>query len=124
MSNEPRLKQVRLELARCDGFPQGSQDHGYELIAPLFADGSLAAGLWRDEKEKCTVRRFWEGEPDQCGFLRHLGRGWRFDYDRKTTDDDEPIFKLDRHHVTPGAYITITEHDGVERPFKIVSVVG
>jgi hypothetical protein len=49
-----------------------------------------------------------------------MGRGWRFDFGRST--DDEPLFKLDRHSLTPGAYISITEHDGVLRPFRVVSV--
>jgi hypothetical protein len=37
-------------------------------------------------------------------------------------DDDEPAFKFDRHSFTAGEYVSITEHDGVTRPFKIVSV--
>lgn len=123
-NDQPHLRRVRLELARCADFPDGSPDHGYELTAPLYSDGSLAPGLWRQAKEKCTVTRFWAGEPDRKGLLRHVGRGWRFDYNRHANDDDEPFFKLDRHHLTPGSYVSITENDGVERPFKIVSVVG
>ena len=37
-------------------------------------------------------------------------------------DDDEPIFKFDRHVMKQGEYVSITEHDGVMRPFRIVSV--
>ncbi|HEX2592640.1 MAG TPA: hypothetical protein VHL34_14150 [Rhizomicrobium sp.] len=124
MSTQPHLKQVRLELARCAGFPDGSQEHGYELTAPLNADGSLSAELWRAEKDKCVVRRFWPGEQDRTGYLRHLGHGWRLDYDPETHSDDAPIFKLDRHHLLPGAYVSITENDGIQRPFKVISVVG
>jgi hypothetical protein len=54
--------------------------------------------------------------------LRHVGHGWRFDYDGRSADDDEPFFKLDLHTLTPGAYVSITEHDDVLRPFKVVSV--
>jgi hypothetical protein len=118
------LKKIRLELARTDGFPSGSSDHGYEFMAPLDRDGSLAADLWRTEKERCTVTRFWNGEPDRVGHLRHVGHGWRFDYDAQSTADDEPFFKLDRHKLTPGSYVSITETDGVQRPFKVVSVIG
>jgi hypothetical protein len=36
----------------------------------------------------------------------------------------EPIFKFDRHAFVPGEYVSITEHDGVTRPFRVVSVTG
>jgi hypothetical protein len=63
------------------------------------------------------------GHDIEKGVLRHTGRGWRFDYNGKTgDDDDEPLFKLDRHALTPGAYVSITEHDGIQRPFKVVSL--
>ncbi len=52
------LKKVRLELARTEGFPEGSSAHGYEFVAPLADDGSLAADVWRDTREKCLVTRF------------------------------------------------------------------
>jgi hypothetical protein len=51
-----------------------------------------------------------------------VGKGWRFDYDSSDDSDDEPFFRLDRHPLTPGAYVSITEHDGEQRPFKVVSV--
>ena len=54
--------------------------------------------------------------------LLHLGRDrWVFSY-APGTDDDEPAFKFDKHSFKPGEYVSITEHDGVTRPFKIVSV--
>jgi len=124
MSKDAHLKAVRLELARTDDFPAGSAEHGYEFIAPLLNDGTLAPDLWRGEKDKCTVTRFWGDEPEKKGKLRHVGHGWRFDYDAGTHDDDEPFFKLDRHKLAPGSYVSITENDGVQRPFRVVSVVG
>ena len=114
------LTKIRLELARMEGFPEGSPLHGYEFVAPLTADGHLDAEEWRAEKEKCTVRRFWNGQPDEFGKLRHLGHGWRFDYDPRSADDDEVFFKLDRHALVKGAYVSVTEHDHIQRPFKVV----
>jgi hypothetical protein len=70
------------------------------------------------------VVRFWGGAEREIGKLRHVGRGWRFDYDPANDTDDEPFFKLDRHMLAPGAYVSITEHDGVQRPFKVVSVIS
>jgi hypothetical protein len=124
MDKHAHLRTVRLELARCSGFPDGSADHGYEFVAPLADDGSLAAEVWQTSKDKCVVTRFWGDEEETKGRLRHVGQGWRFDYDPKDDSDDEPFFKLDRHKLTPGSYVSITEQDGVQRPFRVVSVVG
>jgi len=68
------LTRIRIELGLTDGFPEGSNLHGYEFIAPLSSDA----------------------------------------------DDDEVFFKLDRHTLVKGAYVSDTEHDHVQRPFKIV----
>lgn len=109
-----------MELARTEGFPEGSPAHGYEFVAPLTAEGHVDVEEWRKAKDRCTVRRFWDGQDDEHGKLRYLGHGWRFDYDPSDADDDEPFFKLDRHVLTKGAYVSVTEHDRVQRPFKIV----
>lgn len=115
------LKRVRLELARTTQYPDGSSEHGYEFIAPINNNGHIESGDWNKVKQLCRVTRF-AGTETEAGMLRHVGRGWRFDYDRSSKDDDEPFFKLDRHSLMPGAYVSITEHDGVQRPFRVVSV--
>ncbi|GAA4258374.1 hypothetical protein GBZ26_17910 [Azospirillum formosense] len=116
------LKTIRLELARTADHPEGSAEHGYEFHAPLTADGHLDLEEWRGHKAACTVRRFWRGEDEQTGHLIHRGKGWLFDYDADDSDDDEPIFRFDRHTLVEGEYISITEHDGQQRPFRVVSV--
>lgn len=95
--------------------------HGYELVAPLDSKGRLDSAGWRDAKGACTVRRFWRGEEDEHGVLVHTRGGWAFSY-APGEDDDEPIFRLDRHDFTIGEYVTVTEHDGVARPFRVVQV--
>ena len=117
------LNFIRLELARTPEFPQGSSDHRYEFVAPLTKDSHIDAAAWKGVKDRCEVTRVWGAEAMQFGFLRHVGNGWRFDYDEADNADDEPFFKLDRHALTLGAYVSITEQDGVQRPFKVVSVV-
>lgn len=118
------LKRVRLELARDHDFPNGSRDRGYDFIAPLDNDGHLIASEWRDNRDKCRVRRFWPGTPDEIGRLVHRpGGAWVFDYDPKSKSDDEPGFKFDRHRFVPGEYVSITEHDKVQRTFFIKAVV-
>jgi len=115
------LQRIRLELARTAEFPEGSRDHGYEFVAPITTDGHIDPQEWKKVKQFCRVSRF-AGQDVQNGMLRHVGHGWRFDYDGHGPEDDEPFFKLDRHALTPGAYVSITEHDGVMRPFKVIAV--
>jgi hypothetical protein len=89
----------------------------------LTADGHIDARTWRSARDKCTVRRFWGDAREEYGKLRHVGHGWRFDYDGYDASDDEPFFKLDRHVLRDGSYVSVTEHDGVQRPFRIVEAV-
>lgn len=116
------LKTIRLELARTADHPDGSAEHGYEFTAPLTEDGQFDPVDWRIHQQDCTVRRFWRGEDDQAGRLVHRGPSWLFDYEEDDTDDDEPIFRFDRHRFVPGEYVAITEHDGEQRPFRVVWV--
>jgi hypothetical protein len=113
------LKKIRLELARTAAAPEGDRRCGYEFIAPLDAKGRLDARAWPSEKSKCTVRRFWADQDDEHGMLvHHRGARWLFCY-RPGEDDDEPIFRFATHAFIPGEYVSITEHDGVERPFRV-----
>ncbi len=116
------LSQIRLELARTPEFPQGSPNHGYEFIAPLSKNAHIDAEQWKNTEERCRVVRFWGTDKPERGLLRHVGRGWRFDYDLSSDTDDEPFFKLDQHQLKTGAYVSVTEKDGVQRPFRVVSV--
>lgn len=116
------LQRVRLELARSAEFPEGSSSRGYEFTAPLTSEGHLDAEEWRANKTACTVRRFWEGEEDEPGVLVHLAKGWRFHYDDEDPIEDEPLYRLDRHTIREGEYLSIREHDGVQRTFRVVRI--
>ena len=86
--------------------------------------GNLAVEEWRKHRKDCTVRRFWAGQLDERGHLVHKrGGAWIFDYNPAISSDDEPGFKFNRHHFVPGEYVSVTEHDGVQRTFRIISVV-
>jgi hypothetical protein len=116
------LYRTRLELARTSEFPEGNPNCGYEFVAPLDAQGHFDATAWHKAKGRCVVRRFWVGADDETGLLIHTrGKRWAFSY-APGEDDDEPIFKFDRHVMKPGEYVSITEHDGVTRAFRVVSV--
>ena len=118
------LKRIRLELARDHEFPSGSHDRGYDFIAPLDEQGHLDAAEWKKERERCRVKRFWAGQPNEIGHLVHKrGGAWAFDYDAKSSADDETGFKFDRHSFVPGEYVSVREHDGVQRTFFIKAVV-
>lgn len=113
---------VRLELARTPEFPEGSRKHGYDFTVPLNAEGHLDVEEWHKHRKKCTVRRFWEGEDDENGYLIHTKhKTWAFSY-APGEEDDEPLFRLETHVFRIGEYVSIREHDGVTRPFKVISV--
>ena len=116
------LMTIHLELGRTREAPQGDPRRGYEFLAPLDRHGHVDAELWGNEKAKCTVRSFRPDRAERKGLLRRVGRGWRFDYQPNCKEKDEPFFKLDQHVIAPGFYITITEDDGEQRPFRIVAV--
>ena len=121
------LKRIRLHLARSKEFPEGSSRHGYEFVAPIDAKGHIDPELWREHREHCRVRRFWDGEPEQVGRLLHKPGGaeharWVFDYDESRADDDEAGYRFGSHAFAPGEYVSITEDDGDVHTFRVMSV--
>ena len=120
------FKRIRLNLARSKAFPQGSQEHGYEFVAPLNDDGHIDAALWSAHRDHCRVRRFWAGE-EELGFLVHKPGGaeharWVFDYDQTAEDDDESGYRFASHAFKPGEYVSIRDDDGEMHTFLVVSV--
>jgi hypothetical protein len=116
------LCKVRLELARTPEFPEGNSACGYEMVLPLDNEGRLDADEWRCHRGACTVKRFWEQAKEEHGALIHSRhRTWAFSY-AAGEEDDEPLFRLESHRIVPDEYVSVTEHDGVTRPFRVVSV--
>jgi hypothetical protein len=116
------LKRIRLELARTPEAPEGNPGCGYEFTAPLDSTGKLNIKQWMRDKEKCTVRRFWHSTTDEHGRLaHHHGGNWAFAWPGPQ-EGEEPIFRFDKHAFVPGEYVSVTEHDGIERPFRVVDV--
>lgn len=118
------LSMIRLELAREKDHPDGSPLHGYEIIAPLDESGHLDGAEWKKSHARCMVRRFWDGEDDRYGELVHTAKGqWAISYDPTTDTDDEPIFRLDRHLLSLGNYVSITEPDDcTQRTYRVASI--
>lgn len=127
MKLPPNFKRIRLNLARSKEFPNGSAHHGYEFVAPLDGAGHIDSKLWQQHRDQCRVRRFWNDEDEQFGLLVHKPGGaeharWVFDYDARTTADDEAGYRFGSHAFLPGEYVSITEEDGEQHTFKVVSV--
>ena len=128
MTTLPHMfKRIRLNLARSKDFPQGSHRHGYEFVAPLDGNGHIDVVPWRAHREHCRVRRFWEGQDDEIGFLVHKPGGpeharWVFDYDASSEDDDESGYRFGTHAFRRGEYVSIRNEDGETHTFVVVSV--
>ena len=118
------FKWIKMELARDEEFPLGSRAHGYELVAPLDDDDRIDVEAWRTYRDRCRVKRFWEGEPDAIGHLvRKAGGSWAFHYDiHGNEDDDETGYRFADHRFRLGEYVSIREHDEELRTFKVVIV--
>ena len=89
------LYNVRLEMAREPGFPEGNKNRGYNLVLPLGDDMKIDGAEWKKHPEACTVERFWDGERAELGYLeRHKKGQWVFDYDFDDDKDEESGFRL------------------------------
>ncbi len=119
------LKRVRLELARDHEHPNGSRNHGYDFIAPLDDNGHIVADAWKKVRDRCRVKRFAPGEQDEVGhIIRKPAGSWAFHYDiHGDPNHDESGYRFADHAFKLGEYVSIKEHDGVLRTFKVMSVV-
>ncbi len=119
------MKKITLELARDHEFPNGSREHGYIFVAPLDIDDRIVAEDWKESREACLVTRFWGSEEHETGHLiRKPGGSWAFHYDiNGDEDDDETGYRFGDERFRPGEYVSIKEHDGVVRTFKVISAM-
>lgn len=105
-----QFKRIKLNIARSKAFPAGSNLHGYEFVAPLDAHGHIDSKPWKEQREHCRVRRFWNGDDEQIDWLVHKPGGperarWVFDYDASRSDDDESGYRFGGHAFRPGEYV-------------------
>ena len=110
---------IRLVVARGRDFPEGSTRHGYELVLPLMADGRIDEKTLKPAPELATVHRFWEGEGDAVGQVRHQRGNWLITYE-PGGPADEPLHRFSEHHFRLGEYVSVRAH--VEHAFKVVDV--
>jgi hypothetical protein len=120
------LKRIRLDLARSKERPNGSSSCGYEFVAPLDRRGHIDVEAWKQLRNRCGVRRFWDGENDKSGLLTHKAGGndgatWVFDYDNRRVDDDEAGYRFATHAFVPGEYVTIRDQKS-SHTFQVIAV--
>jgi len=115
------LNRIIMHLARNPeaGIVSGDPERGYALIAPLTQEGALDEDAWQAHKLECEVRAFAPGQAVRVGRLARRGNNWFFDYDRTATEDDEPIFKLDRHIFVSGEYVTVKDTDDEPLVYRV-----
>lgn len=121
------FKRIRLNLARSKEFPSGSERHGYEFVVPLDANGHIDIEQWKKHRANCRVRRFWEGEDDEIGFVVHKPDGpeharWIFDYDQTAEYDDESGYRFGNHIFRLGEYVSTRDAGGEWHTFVVASV--
>lgn len=124
MKDLPRnFRHIRLELAREAGHPEGDRTHGYDIVAPLTAEGLIDAETWHEHRDVCRVRRFRPEEDDRVGRLMHgPGGRWYFDYDESTDSDNEAGFHFEDERFVLGEYVSLREDDGEMHTFQVMSV--
>lgn len=112
---------IRLELARTTDFPQGSASRAYLLHLPLDEEGLIDERTLDASPTRATVHRFWPNERDMVGYVIRTARGWALSY-RPGEEDDEVVFYLEIHPIRLGEYLTLTEPDGRQLPFRVANV--
>ena len=114
-------KSIRLELARTGEFPEGSASRAILLRLPLDDDGLIDEPTLSLSPAMATARRFWPNEPDRSGYVIRTPRGWALSYEPGEADD-ETVFHLETHPIRIGEYLTLTEPDGSQLPFRVASL--
>lgn len=111
-------KRVRLELGKSGAFPNGSRMHGYDLVAPLDADGVIGEAAWRENPTRATVKRFWQGELEKRGGLVRMPDGaWAFDF-----KDGAAPQRLDTPALKVGDHVSVTDDRGAAQSFRVAAV--
>ncbi len=113
-----QFRQIRIELAREPGHPEGDTGFAYVIVAALDANDRIDAKLWREHREACRVTRFRPDQDDRHGHLVHRGTGWAFHY---ADTPDEVGFHFADERFVAGEYVSINEGTKMHT-YRVVSV--
>ena len=101
-----QFRQIRIELAREPGHPEGDTGFAYVIIAP------------REHREACRIARLRPDKEDDHGHLVHRGGGWAFHY---TNTPDEVGFHFADERFVAEEYVSINE-GGKMHTYRVASV--
>lgn len=114
---------VRLELAREAGHPAGDPTEGYDIVAPLDADGRLDGEALRAAPDRGHVRRFSQDETVATGRLQHgPGGRWTLDLDGGEADDARG-FRFSEERFVVGEYVSLSLPSGEQHTYVVARVV-
>lgn len=117
-----RFRQIRLELAREPGHPDGEANIAYVIVAPLDENDRIDAEIWKKHRDACRVARQRPHQPDVLGHLIHRpGGSWAFKYDGNQSLPDEAGYHFGDERFLQGEYVSITE-EGAMHTFRVVTV--
>lgn len=115
------LHHIRLELAREPGKPEGDHHSGYDIVAPLDAEGRLDPNAARTMGNSCRVRRFAEDETVATGWLLSAGGGdWILDFPDDA--DDEAGFRFGEERFMLGEYVSLQARDAAMHTFRVAQL--
>ena len=114
-----QFRQIRIELAREPGHPEGDTGFAYVIVAPLDADDRIDAKLWREHREACRITRLRPDQEDQHGHLVHRGR--RLGVQLRAGMPDEVGFHFADERFVFGEYVSINEV-GKMHTYRVVLV--
>jgi hypothetical protein len=116
-----KFRQIRIELAREPGHPEGDAAVAYIIVAPLDTEGRIDPKLWREYRDACRIARLRPDQEDSRGHLVHRpGGGWALHYDGDARPDDVGFHFADERFV-PGEYVSINEA-GTMHTYQVVAV--
>jgi hypothetical protein len=105
----PQFRQIRIELAREPGHPEGDAAVAYVFVAPLNPQDRIDPKLWRAHRDACRLTRSRPDQEERRGHLVHRsGGGWAFRYDTDTRPDDVGFNFTDERFIV-GEYVSISE---------------
>lgn len=118
-----QFRQIRIELAREPGHPEGDTGVAYVIVAPLDANDRIDPVLWRQHREACRIARLRPDQRDDHGHLVHRQvDSWAFHYDDAGVNDaDEVGVHFSDQHFVTGEYVSINENSKMHT-YRVVSV--
>ncbi len=127
MTTTYHMRKIRLERARAQGHPEGEPGEGYDITAPLDDAGHISLEGWRSQRALCFVHRLEGGDIVEHGLLAHRAGGqggatWMFDYDPRSTGEEELGFHFESHIFKPGEYVSIRDADGDVHTYRVTKI--